>query len=246
MPSPSQRAWLGPILCWVLLLAPQLQSQESVAPKAGPSGASPAGSRQSTSDGEGQLQQTSQPLEEDPAVSLARWMTGLETLEATVTQRIYANETLLEESRGRFAMAPPRLLWQIYEPFPQTLLLDEEQLQIYDQDLGQLTIQSLSNASGPMPADLLMRPDRLANGDYTITRRVLNDEQIYRLTPNASSTLFQALDIALIGGVLTTFVIYDWQGQQTRLAFDNVSVNQPLPATQFQLVVPEGADVIRG
>jgi outer membrane lipoprotein-sorting protein len=46
--------------------------------------------------------------------------------------------------------------------------------------------------------------------------------------------------------VITTLVIYDWQGQQTRLAFDNVSVNQPLPATQFQLVVPEGTDVIRG
>jgi outer membrane lipoprotein carrier protein len=173
-------------------------------------------------------------------------MTGLETLEATVMQGIYAGETLLEESWGRFAMAPPLLLWQIDEPFPQILLLDEERLQIYDQDLGQLTIQSLSNASAPMPVDLLMRPDRLADGDYTVTRQIVDDEQIYRLAPRASSSLFQALDIVLLDGVLTTLVIHDWQGQQTRLAFDNVSVNQPLPATKFQLVVPEGTDVIRG
>lgn len=218
----------------MILLSPQLQSQERVAPTGAPVTA-----------GKAALTQVS-PVEDDPAVALANWMKRLETLEATVVQRIYANETLLEESRGRFVMAPPLLLWQIHEPFPQTLILDEAQLQIYDQDLEQLTIQSLSSASGPMPADLLMRPEQLVNGDYTITRRAVDGEEIYRLTPRGSSALFQMLDIILAGEVLTALVIYDWQGQQTRLLFDNVAVNQSLSEQQFQLIVPEGTDVIRG
>lgn len=246
MPSLSQRAWCGLILCWVILLAPHLQSQALISAQIESMVDGPATPTQSTSNSVGPLQQTTQIVEEDPAVALARWMKGLETLEATVVQRIYASETLLEESRGHFAMAAPLLLWQIHEPFPQTLLLDEEWLQIYDQDLGQLTIQPLSNASGQMPADLLMRPDRLVNGDFTITRQTLGGEQIYQLAPRSSSSLFRALEIVLAGEVLTSLVIYNWQDQQTRLSFSNVSVNQPLPATRFQLVVPEGTDVIRG
>ena len=65
-------------------------------------------------------------------------------------------------------------------------------------------------------------------------------------SPRSSSSLFRALEIVLTGEVLTRLVIYDWQDQQTRLSFSNVSANQPLPATRFQLVVPEGTDVIRG
>lgn len=246
MAKPHLRTWGWSILFLTIALAAKIQAQEVVATKIESAGTSSEVLTLSVRDAADAHGQRSQTSDKDPAAALTDWVKALDTLEATVVQQIYANGTLLEESRGRFAMAPPLLLWQIYEPFPQTILLDEERLQIYDQDLGQLTIQSLSNASGPMPADLLLQPDQLVNGEYAITRQIHGDEHTYRLAPRASSSLFQALDIVLTEGVLTSLSVYDWQGQHTRLLFERVLVNQPQPLTQFQLVVPEGTDVIRG
>lgn len=178
--------------------------------------------------------------------SLIQWLQGLETLEATLVQRIYANGELLEESQGNFAMAPPLLVWRIVEPFPQTLLIDESQLQIYDEDLAQLTIRSRSASMDLMPADLLMRPELLANGDYRVSSQIRGDTTTYRLSPSNGSSLFQAVDIVLVRGVLNQIAIYDWQDQQTLLSFTNVAVNRPLSPSRFRLAVPEGTDVIDG
>lgn len=236
-------ACLLPTLSWANLMAPQLQAQGPSTSEIAPTVADSEAPVESPYNVFNQSQQT---VEENPASALAEWMRGLKTLEATVVQRVFANGNLVEESRGHFAMSPPLLLWQVYEPFPQTLLLDKERLQIYDEDLGQLSIQLLSNISGPMPADLLMKPDQLINGDYTITREVLGNDHTYRLVPTASSSLFQALDIVLAEDLLAALVIYDWRGQQTHLLFESVVLNQPLSPARFELVVPEGTDVIRG
>lgn len=230
-------------LCWLLLLVPQLKAQASE-----PAGLVPSPKSMSVEVGapNQETRKVSHQIAEEPALELARWIMSLNSLEAKLIQRIYANGALLEESRGSFSMAPPLLLWHIREPFPQILLLDETRLQIYDEDLAQLTIQPLPNSVGQMPADLLMQPQQLVNGDYTVTHQIHGLDHTYRLTPSASSSLFQALDIVLTDGVLAALVIYDWQGQETRLLFDEVAVNEPLPPTRFQLVVPEGTDVING
>lgn len=188
----------------------------------------------------------SYPTYQESDSSLIQWLQGLETLEATLVQRIYANGELLEESQGNFAMAPPLLVWRILEPFPQTLLIDESQLQIYDEDLAQLTIRSRSASLGPLPADLLLQPELLANGDYRVSSQIRGDTITYRLSPSNGSSLFQAVDIVLVRGVLNQIAIYDWQDQQTLLSFTNVAMNRSLSPSRFRLAVPEGTDVIDG
>ena len=177
---------------------------------------------------------------------LVQWIASIGTLQASMVQRIFVDGVLLEESQGSFAMQAPHMRWEVTAPFPQILLLNDRQLQIYDADLAQLTLHDLGGDNAPLPGDLLMRPEQLANGDYLVTREQDDARVSYRLIPKASSTLFQAIDVTVKAGQLESLVIYDWQGQQTQMIFTQVQINQPIAPALFQLDVPEGTDVIHG
>lgn len=183
---------------------------------------------------------------DDATEELAQRLASLDSLDADILQNVYADGLLLESSEGKVALARPNLRWQIDTPFPQIILLTERQLQIYDADLAQLTVRELTSGGSEIPANLLIRPQQLLDGDYTVTAVYADGQRIYRLAPTGSSALFQMLEIRFAAAVLESIVILDWQSQQTQILFDNVVTGQPPAAATFQLVVPEGTDVIRG
>lgn len=183
---------------------------------------------------------------DDATEELAQRLASLDSLDADIVQNVYADGLLLESSEGKVALARPNLRWQIDTPFPQIILLTERQLQIYDADLAQLTVRELTSGGSEIPANLLIRPQQLLDGDYTVTAVYADGQRIYRLAPTGSSALFQMLEIRFAAAVLESIVILDWQSQQTQILFDNVVTGQPPAAATFQLVVPEGTDVIRG
>ncbi|NCF45141.1 MAG: hypothetical protein GWP70_10025 [Proteobacteria bacterium] len=183
---------------------------------------------------------------DDATEELAQRLASLDSLDADILQNVYADGLLLESSEGKVALARPNLRWQIDTPFPQIILLTERQLQIYDADLAQLTVRELTSGGSEIPANLLIRPQHLLDGDYTVTAVYADGQRIYQLAPTGSSALFQMLEIRFAAAVLESIVILDWQSQQTQILFDNVVTGQPPAAATFQLVVPEGTDVIRG
>ena len=65
-----------------------------------------------------------------PAHSLTQRMSSLDGMRAGIEQKIYANGVLLEESQGSIALAKPNLRWQVDTPFPQVILVKQDELQI--------------------------------------------------------------------------------------------------------------------
>ena len=183
---------------------------------------------------------------DDATEELTQRLASLGSLRANIVQNVYADGLLLESSEGKVALARPNLLWQIDTPFPQITLLTESLLQIYDADLAQLTVRDLTSGGNEIPANLLTRPQQLLEGNYTVIALDADGQRIYRLAPTGSSALFQMLEIRFAAAVLESIVILDWQSQQTEILFNSVVTGQPLAAETFQLVVPEGTDVIRG
>ena len=97
-----------------------------------------------------------------PAQALSQRMSALDGMRADIVQKIYANGVVLEESQGTMALAKPNLRWQIDTPLPQVILVRQNELQIYDEDLAQLTIRDWTDAQNETPADVLMEPARHA------------------------------------------------------------------------------------
>lgn len=181
-----------------------------------------------------------------PAQALSQRMSALDGMRANIVQTIYAKGVVLEESQGSMALAKPNLRWQVDTPFPQVILAKQNELQIYDEDLAQLTIRDWTDAQHETPADVLMEPERLLSGDYSVTYDRQDASEVYRLFSDASSSFFQLLEIVFADGVLESLMILDWQGQQTQIRFLNVEMVTELPAELFELSVPQGTDVIRG
>lgn len=181
-----------------------------------------------------------------PAQALSQRMSALDGMRADIVQKIYANGVVLEESQGTMALAKPNLRWQIDTPLPQVILVRQNELQIYDEDLAQLTIRDWTDAQNETPADVLMEPARLLSGDYSVTYDRRGATEVYRLFSDAPSSFFQLLEIGFADRVLESLVILDWQGQQTQIRFLNVEMVTELPAQLFELSVPQGTDVIRG
>ena len=116
-----------------------------------------------------------------PAHSLTQRMSSLDGMRAGIEQKIYANGVLLEESQGSIALAKPNLRWQVDTPFPQVILVKQNELQIYDEDLAQLTIRDLADTVSETPADVLMQPERLLSAHYRVTLDRADAHQVYRL-----------------------------------------------------------------
>ena len=181
-----------------------------------------------------------------PAQALTQRMVALDGMRAAIVQKIYANGVVLEESQGSVALAKPNLRWQVDTPFPQVILVKRDELQIYDEDLARLTIRDLSAAVSETPADVLMQPERLLSGDYTVTLDRVEAREVYRLFSDASSALFQRLDIVFAEDTLESLTILDWQSQQTQILFVDVEILSELPASLFELSLPQDTDVVRG
>lgn len=186
---------------------------------------------------------------DDAPDNLAAQLAATNELRAEIVQRVYANGLLLEESTGHFALARPNFRWQVETPFPQIILLTDQQLQIYDADLRQLTIRDLDIRNDALPARFLMQPKRLLDGNHTVTQLVSPEgakSVTYRLSPNDSASLFQRLEFTFTAKKLASLVIVDWQNQQTQITFNNLQSNFALPPDLFRLTIPEGTDIIRG
>ncbi len=186
---------------------------------------------------------------DDASENLAAQLAATNELRAEIVQRVYANGLLLEESTGHFALARPNFRWQVETPFPQIILLTDQQLQIYDEDLRQLTIRDLDIRNDALPARFLMQPKRLLDGNHTVTQLASPESAksvTYRLSPNDSASLFQKLEITFTAKKLASLVIVDWQNQQTQITFNNLQLNLALPPDLFRLTIPEGTDIIRG
>lgn len=181
-----------------------------------------------------------------PAHSLTQRMSSLDGMRAGIEQKIYANGVLLEESQGSIALAKPNLRWQVDTPFSQVILVKQNELQIYDEDLAQLTIRDLADTVSETPADVLMQPERLLSAHYRVTLDRADAHQVYRLYSDVSSSLFQLLEIVFAEGVLASLMILDWQDQQTQIYFSDVEILSELPPSLFELSVPQDTDVIRG
>lgn len=181
-----------------------------------------------------------------PAQALSQRLSSLDGMRAGVVQKVYANGLVLEESQGSFALAKPNLRWQVDTPFPQVIVVTQNELQIYDEDLAQLTIRDLTDAVSETPADVLMQPERLLSDDYSVTLDRAEAREVYRLLSNASSALFQRLEIVFAADIVESLTILDWQSQQTQILFFDVeTLSEPAP-NLFELSVPKDTDVIRG
>ncbi|MGB1092379.1 MAG: outer membrane lipoprotein chaperone LolA, partial [Oceanobacter sp.] len=152
----------------------------------------------------------------------------------------------LQRTEGHMVVAHPgKLRWQTRPPYEQLVISDGELLWVYDMDLDQVTLRNLGRSYKNTPALLLSGDKAEIERNYRVNRIASGTQQeLYELTPLDQSQLFTQLEFTYNGDNLTEMRILDATGQQTRIEFSNLLLNQSLDSYAFVFDVPEGADVI--
>ena len=152
----------------------------------------------------------------------------------------------LEESSGSLALQRPKFRWQVETPFAQLIIADGAEMQIYDPDLAQLNLHDIDKNLGPTPLTILLGDTETLATEFTVSRSTDGAMQRFVLRPRSQSALFIQVELIFQGRLLERLAIWDSAGQLTRIQFSEMQLTQGIEAERFELILPEGTDVIRG
>lgn len=231
----------------LFVVLPNLAAQTAISVVAD-AGADPAGAATVNAPGatpEEILGETASP----PAEDLQQRLTALDGVVASFVQQITdARGALVEASSGSLYLAKPDFRWEVAEPFPQIIIARGDQLQIYDPDLEQLTIRTLTSSAHleDTPLTLLTREHRQLADSFRIDVNYGAGLAHFALEPLAADALFATLEMVFAEDVLQSLIITDHTGQQSVIRLQTFKSDQHIDAGMFKLELPAGIDIVRG
>ncbi len=174
------------------------------------------------------------------------YFSALKTFEANFTQRVVdANGELVQESGGQVWISKPgRFRWNYSTPHHQVIVADGKRLWNYDADLEQASVSPIDETLTSTPAMLLSGLRPLSEVMNTTSIGNTGGVDWFRLQPKGQDAAVEAVRIGLRKDRLEVIEVRDGFGNQTRIRFSDIRLNQPLDPALFRLELPPGTDVI--
>jgi outer membrane lipoprotein carrier protein len=191
---------------------------------------------------------TFQVQAQDDVLLLSNYLKGLNDIQAEFVQHTFDGKgTLLQTQKGSLHLKRPnKFRWKSQSPFEQLLLSDGETLWQYDEDLEQVSIQTLNQRLSVTPALLLTGNVKTISQEYDVYGEALDEEFHFVLIPKGQETLFDRLRLEFDGNkLLSRMIIKDEVGQKTIINLMDVQQDQNLSDAFFTFDIPAGIDVIR-
>jgi len=165
---------------------------------------------------------------------------------AAFEQTLYdADSQPLQNSNGTLQLKRPgRFVWQYVAPTRQKLVSDGEKLWLYDEELEQVTVNSLSDKVGGTPLVILMGSRPL---DEEFNVKVLGEAESinwFELIPKQASADFESLYVGLDADGLAAMELRDNFGQATQIVFTDMVDGAAIDDKVFVFTPPDGVDVI--
>lgn len=185
---------------------------------------------------------------DNPAAELSGLLEGYSSFEAAFIQIVVnENGSEVQETRGHLkAKRPGMFYWQTTSPHSQFIASDGNNVEVYDPDLEQVTIQKLDNRVATTPALLLSGEVENLDESFTVTGRKLGEiTREFTLQPRDRDSLFVSLQLTFSGGELQEMRMQDSLSQLSVLSFHDIRVNGTIADNVFTLEYPETVDVIR-
>jgi outer membrane lipoprotein carrier protein len=166
--------------------------------------------------------------------------------EGEFTQRVErGGKAVGVPSSGRFAFQRPgKFRWSTEKPYPQLIVADGAKLYLFDQDLNQVTVKSLSAAVPASPASLLFG-DGALDKEFSLAESGARDGLAWlTATPRIKDSAYEKIEIGFRDGVPAAMQVRDAFGQVSFLVFSAVTRNPKIDESQFRFSPPAGADVL--
>ena len=180
---------------------------------------------------------------EDAAGVFAAKIQAIKTIRADFDQEVVANHRNISSASGHMLLIRPnQLSWHTTKPMEQWVIADGRCLWVYDVDLEQVTVAPQTNDLQRSRVGFLLGK----KVDLLRTYRVTGQPQlgIFELVARLSSADLVRVKVQFNGDALTRMELFDALGQQTKITFKRIEMNQFIPAKAFHFQTPAGVDVI--
>jgi outer membrane lipoprotein carrier protein len=179
---------------------------------------------------------------------LTTLLTNVHTMQANFSQKIMGKGRVIQQSNGSMALQRPgQFRWEIRQPMPQLIIANGKKMYVYDKDLEQVTVRSLSKTTGGDVPGLLLSDTNLTLGkDFNVQemKNTTENTQWFLLLPKNKNSIFSVIKINFINQAITEMQLTDHLDQITIIKFNNVKTNITLAKSLFNLSWPRGVDVI--
>lgn len=139
---------------------------------------------------------------------------------------------------------PGKFRWDYNKPYVQQIVGDGEKVWLFDPELNQVTVRTISKTVGSSPAALLAGGKELEK-EFTLKDESRQDGLDWvEATPKNKESGFERIFLGLKGGVLQKMELEDSFGHKTVIEFLKLERNPKLAAEVFRFVPPGGADVV--
>jgi len=157
---------------------------------------------------------------------------------------------MVRQTSGQFVFQRPgRFVWDTQKPYEQKLIMDGNQLLMWDKDLNQLTIRSANQALAASPAAILF-------GDVALDQQFDLEEagtktnlQWVNLRPKSKAGQgdlpYTQIAIGMGAGLPKALELTDGFGSMVLVIFNQMQINPSVDASRFQFKPPQGAEVLR-
>lgn len=182
------------------------------------------------------------------AQRLDAFLTKTQEGAGTFEQRVVTKEgeEAAPAARGSFQFKRPgHFLWRYEEPYRQLIVSNGETLWFYDEDLAQVTKNTLSGALPTSPASILFGTGRLDSGEWTLTESPAAEGLDWVTAKPREAGVFERVEIGFRdeGEAPVRMRLVDGFGQVTTLDFLSFE-GKSVPASVFEWTPPEGVDVL--
>ena len=178
---------------------------------------------------------------------LSALLGNIKTMQADFTQTILDNHgKAVQRSQGRLVLERPgKFRWDAVRPVRQLIISNGSTLWIYDPELEQVTIRTLTKEAGEVPALLLSRSDTVIEKQFTIKSITKNSGQkSFVLVPRNANSSFAAIQLGFSNNQLRQMQLEDRLGHTTVIQFNRIVLNRSVAASAFIFKAPRGVDVI--
>lgn len=162
--------------------------------------------------------------------------------QVAVTQ---SHKTTQTASGTMMLQRPGKFRWETKEPNKQLIIANQKTIYFYDADLEQVTKRKINYQDPGNPALLLSGSTATLNQMFSITKTSdAADDVWFTLRPKTQTNMFHWIKLHFVAGAIQDMSIADNLGQQSKINFSHIKINQPISASQFIFKTPPGVDVV--
>lgn len=178
--------------------------------------------------------------------SLKQFYHKTDAMQANFMQEVVDNQgAVVQQVEGTMKLQRPnKFRWDYNKPYEQQIVSDGKEVFLYDMDLEQVTVRSLSQTLGTSPAALLAGGADVEKSFILKNIQGGNGLDWVEALPKGEDSGYERMLLGFKGNDLREMKLYDSFKNTTSITFSAVQRNPALAVSDFLFKTPEGVDVV--